>query len=95
MLEVVRQDNLQQRPFDEAIRQFGAAVASDRGIQATLNAAIDQGMSRDDWVALYVRLAGERGLHFSAEQLQVAMQEQKQGKDKILPSAVQKMVSLL
>ena len=95
MLDSVRNETIQERAFDEIIRKFGDIVSQDKAIQAKLGAAIDSGMPKDDWIALYVGLAREQGLVFTAGQMRVAMQEQKQGKDKILPSIVQRWVSLL
>ncbi|HSV70169.1 MAG TPA: hypothetical protein VLI72_08655 [Methylibium sp.] len=95
MLDSVRNETIQERAFDEIIRKFGEIVSQDKTIQTKLSAAIDSGMAKDDWIALYVGLAREQGLAFSAGQMKIAMQEQKQGKDKILPSIVQRWVSLL
>lgn len=95
MLESVRHDITQERSFEDAIRAFGETVVQDRAIQGKLNGAIDKGESRDQWIALYVALAREKGFSFTPAQMLVAMQEQKQGKDKIIPSLVQKMISLL
>jgi hypothetical protein len=95
MLESVRHDIIQERSFEEAIRRFGEIVVQDKVVQGKLNGSIDKGESRAQWVALYAALAKEKGFSFTAEQMLVAMQEQKQGKDKIIPSMVQKMISLL
>lgn len=95
MLESVRHDNIQERAFAEAIRAFGELVVQDKAMQGKLNAAIDRGMSRDEWIALYVALANEQGLSFTVGQMKVAIQEQKQGKDKIIPSMVQRWITLL
>lgn len=95
MLESVRHDIIQERAFEEAIRGFGEIVVRDKAIQVKLNNAVDNGVSRDEWIALYVALAKERGFAFTAPQMLVAMQEQKQGKDKIIPSLVQRLITLL
>lgn len=95
MLESVRQVTSQEREFEQSIRKFGEVLLGDMAIQAKLTAAIDNGLSRDDWVALYVSLASDNGQKFTTEQMKIAMQEQKQGKDKILPSIVQKWITLL
>lgn len=95
MLESVRAESLQERSFEQIIRKFGDAVVKDREIQSKLNAAIDSGMSKDEWIKLYVNLAQSKGFYFTPEQMKIAMQEQKQGKDKVLPSMVQKWVTLL
>lgn len=95
MLESVRAESLQERVFEQIIRKFGDVVVKDREIQSKLNAAIDSGMSKDEWIKLYVSLAKTKGFDFTPEQMKIAMQEQKQGKDKVLPSMVQKWVTLL
>lgn len=95
MLESVRAENLQDRAFETIIRKFGDAVVKDRELQSKLNAAIDNGVTKEEWIKLYVELAQAKGFVFTAEQMKIAMQEQKQGKDKVLPSMVQKWVTLL
>lgn len=95
MLQVVRDEVKSQRSFEQAIREFGLIVAQESTVQARLSDAIDSGMTLDEWVAFYTRLAGERGHVFTPEQLLVAMQEQRQGRDRIFPSIVQKWIAVL
>lgn len=95
MHESVREANAQERAFEEQIRRFGEIVVADKSIQMKLTSAIDRGVSRDEWVLMYVGIARDHGLTFTADQLKIAMQEQKQGKDKILPTMVQKWISFL
>lgn len=95
MLESVRAENLYERAFEETIRKFGDVIIKDRELQSRLNEAIDSGISKDEWIKLYVDLAKAKGFDFTPEQMKTAMQEQKQGKDKVLPSMVQKWVTLL
>lgn len=95
MLEAVRQQNAQERLFEQDIRRFGEIVSADPAVQNRLREAVDGGVSRAEFIDLYARLAAERGIRFTGPQLAVALQEQKQGKDKVLPSMVQKLVALL
>jgi len=95
MLKAVRDEAAAQRVFEGAIRKFGETIARDASLQAKLSAGIDSGMSRDQWIDLFVALGVEHRLMFTSDQLRIALQEQKQGKDKILPSMVQKWIALL
>ena len=95
MLQTVKEEVVTQRAFEQSIRAFGDIVTHDPALQKRLLGAIDSGMARDEWVDLYVMLASQNGCSFTAWQMKVAMQEQKQGKDKVIPSMVQKWISLL
>lgn len=91
MLETVRKEVMQERAFEKEMRKFGELVIDDPGIQEQLRAIND----RDVFISTYVRLAAEKGFRFTEEQMRVAVQEQKQGSDWILPRVVQSMLRLL
>lgn len=95
MLESVSEELKYSRAFEAEMRQFAKTINNDTGLQAKLAEAVDNGISRDEFRDLYVATAAENDLHFTVEQMEIAMQEQKQGKDKVLPSMVQKLVTIL
>jgi len=95
MLETLTEELKQSRAFEDTMREFAARLSADSQLVDKLAEAVDSGISRDGFRDLYVAMAEEQGLQFTAEQLEIAMQEQKQGKDKVLPSSVQKLVTIL
>lgn len=95
MLQSVADELVRSRAFEQEMRQFAEIVSGDRELQDTLTKAVDKGVSRERFRDLYVELAAMYKLHFTAEQMEIAMHEQKQGKDKILPSMVQKLITIL
>ena len=95
MLESVREETRQTRAYEQEIRRFGEIVTAEPAIQERLQAAVEGGIDRAGFVGLYVSLAAESGIRFDPEQMNIAMQEQKQGRDKILPSVVQKLAALV
>ncbi len=95
MLETLSEELKHTRAFEQEMRKFAAIVSANPAILNRLSAAVDEGISREGFRDLYVACGAEHGATFTSEQLEIAMQEQKQGKDKILPSAVQKLVTIL
>jgi hypothetical protein len=95
MLKAVREELMHSRAFEAEMRKFAEIVPKNAALQKQLQAAVDGGIDRKGFQDLYVRLALDNGMHFTAEQMEIAMQEQKQGKDKVLPLMVQKLISVL
>jgi len=95
MLRSVREELLHSRAFEVEMRKFADIVVKNAALQKQLQTAVDDGIDRKGFRDLYIRLAVDHGIQFTAEQMEIAMQEQKQGKDKILPLMVQKLVSVL
>lgn len=95
MLETLSEELKTTRAFEVEMRKFADLVTADESIQKQLSDAVDDGISRDGFCSLYVSTAEKNGISFSIEQMQIAMQEQKQGKDKVLPSFVQKLITIL
>jgi len=77
------------------MRKFGDVVTKDKNLQETLSNAVDSGITRDDFQSLYVSTAAQHNIQFTVEQMNIAMHEQKQGSDKVLPSFVQKLITVL
>ena len=95
MLASLSEELKHSRAFEQDMRKFADIITSTPDLQEKLTAAVDGGISRDGFRDFYVSCASEHGIHFTAEQMEIAMQEQKQGKDKVLPSMVQKLISIL
>ena len=95
MLKSVREELMHSRAFEGEMRKFAEIVPKNPALQKQLQAAVDGGIDRKGFQDIYVRRADEHGIHFTAEQMEIAMQEQKQGKDKVLPLMVQKLITVL
>ena len=95
MLKVLSEELKHSRAFEDEMRKFADIVSGSQEIQDKLTVAVDDGISRDDFRDLYVKTAAEHGMNFSSDEMEIAMQEQKQGKDKVLPSMVQKLITIL
>jgi len=95
MLETLAEELKATRAFEDQLREFGAIVTANKEIQKTLSDAVDNGVSSDGFCELYVSIAADNNIKFTIEQMKVAMHEQKQGSDKVLPSFVQKLISIL
>jgi len=95
MLETLSEELKTTRAFEEQMREFGAIVTKNEDIQTTLSDAVDNGVSAEGFCELYVSTAADNGIDFTVEQMKIAMHEQKQGSDKVLPSFVQKLISIL
>ncbi len=95
MLDSLSKDLERSRAFEDVMREFAARVSADSKLQDRLTEAVEGGVPRDEFCKLYVDMAKEQGFDFTVEQMEVAMQEQKQGKDKVLPTSVQKLITVL
>lgn len=89
MLQTSLEHSQQTRPYEKAIRQFGEILLNDPPLLAQLDTAPD----KESFIRLYIRLAADRNCRFSAEQLEVAVQEQKQGSNWIIPKVVLRMIA--
>jgi len=95
MLETLSDELKTTRAFEDQMREFGAMVTKSDDIQKTLSDAVDDGVSKEGFCELYVSTAAANGIDFTIEQMKIAMHEQKQGSDKVLPSFVQKLITIL
>jgi len=95
MLDTLAEELKSTRAFEKQMRDFGDIVTADKEVRKTLSDAVDNGISAEGFCQLYVSTASSHGMNFTVEQMQVAMHEQKQGSDKVLPSFVQKLITIL
>ncbi|MBX2835397.1 MAG: hypothetical protein KTR35_01000 [Gammaproteobacteria bacterium] len=95
MLDTLSEELKQTRAFEDQMREFGAIVTKNDDIQKKLSDAVDDGISSQGFCELYVSTAAANGIEFTVDQMKIAMHEQKQGSDKVLPSFVQKLITIL
>ena len=95
MLETLSEELKTTRAFEQEMRRFGDLVTSNDAIQKTLSDAVDDGVSAAGFCELYVATAAKHDIQFTIDQMKIAMHEQKQGSDKVLPSFVQKLITIL
>lgn len=89
MLEKAMQRDAESRHFETEIKKFGEMVMSDPSLLESL----DETPDKKAFIALYRRLAKERGINFSEADLLVAVQEQKQGQNWIIPKKILRMIA--
>lgn len=89
MLEKAQLRDAENRAFESEIKKFGELVMSDAGLLAQL----DQTPDKNAFIEKYVALAKSNGIHFSRSDLEIAVQEQKQGHDWIIPKKVLRMIA--
>lgn len=89
MLESALERDLNARPFEKVIRQFGEILKDDPALIDRL----DQTPDKDSFVDMYVALGAERGCQFTREDLLVVVQEQKQGSNWVIPKPVLRLIA--
>ena len=88
MLKSALERDQMARTFEPVIRQFGEIVKSDPALYQKLEATPD----KDSFIDLYVQLGAENGCVFNRDDLLVAVQEQKQGSNWVIPKSVLRLV---
>ena len=89
MLESALERDLKARPFEKAIRQFGEILKEDRSLIDRL----DETPDKQAFIDLYIALAAEHGCEFSEGDLLIAVQEQKQGSNWVIPKPVLRLIA--
>lgn len=89
MLKSAQERDQNARPFEQAIRQFGEIVNGDPSLFERLDATPD----KESFVDLYIHLAAEHGCRFNRDDLLVAVQEQKQGSNWVIPKSVLRLIA--
>lgn len=84
MLEKAQQRDAESRQFEKEIKRLGEILMDEPDLMEKLDATPD----KDTFIQTYLAMAQERGINFTREDLLIAMQEQKQGQDWILPRKV-------
>jgi hypothetical protein len=88
MLEKSLQRDTEARPFEKEMRKFGEILLKEPSLLDQLDSAPD----KNAFIDLYLRLARDRGISFSKDDLLIAVQEQKHGKNWIIPKPVLMMI---
>jgi len=89
MLQAALERDTQSRPYEKSIKKFGEIVMNEQ----TLLSSLDQAPDKEAFIQLYRKLAAERGIHFSRDELLVVVQEQKQGSNWVIPRPVLLMIA--
>ena len=88
MLEKALQRDIESRPFEKEMKKFGEILLKEPNLLDQLDKTTD----KHAFIELYCKLARDRGISFSKDDLLIAVQEQKHGKNWILPKPVLMMV---
>lgn len=76
------------RSFEKEIRKFGEILKDDKALLASLEATSDA----DSFISSYISMAAQKGIHFTANDMKIVVQEQKTGHDWLIPKVVLMMV---
>lgn len=76
------------RSFMKEIRKFGEILKDDKALLASLEATSDAG----SFISSYISMAAQKGIHFTANDMKIVVQEQKTGHDWLIPKVVLMMV---
>ena len=76
------------RSFEVEIKKFGEIVMGEPGLMAKLEETTDP----KSFISTYIKLAAEKGIHFTADDMKIVVQEQKHGSNWVLPKAVLNIV---
>ncbi len=88
MLKAALERDTQNRPFERSIKQFGEIVMAEPALLAKLEETRDA----NSFIATYCKLASEKGIHFTPDDMRTVVQEQKQGSNWVIPKAVLNIV---
>ncbi len=88
MIESALERDTHNRAFEKEVRKFGEILKDDKALLARLEATSDA----DSFVSTYVSMAADNGIHFTAADMKIVVQEQKTGQDWLIPKLVLMMV---
>ncbi|MFV1922324.1 MAG: hypothetical protein ACMZ63_06965 [Methylotenera sp.] len=88
MLHSALERDANNRAFEKEVRKFGEILKDDDAMLAKLEATSDA----DSFIAAYVNMAAQKGIHFTADDMKIVVQEQKTGHDWLIPKVVLMMV---
>lgn len=84
MLESALERDHNARPYEKTIRELGEFIKDDPAMFDRLDKTPD----KDSFIDTYIAMGAEKGLAFTRDDLLVCVQEQKQGKDWVIPKKV-------
>jgi hypothetical protein len=88
MLEKALQRDAEARPFENELKKLGEIVMNDQSLIDRL----DTTPTKSAFIDMYCDLAKARNIHFTKADLLIAVQEQKHGKDWIIPKKILRMI---
>lgn len=89
MLESALERDLEARPFEKVIRQFGEIIKENSDLYQQLSETPD----KESFIDLYVKLGADQGCAFSRDDLLIVVQEQKQGSNWVIPKSVLRLIA--
>ena len=89
MLDSALERDHKARPFEKTIRQLGERIKDSDAMFDRLEATPD----KESFIDVYVAMGAENDLHFTKDDLLVVVQEQKQGKDWVIPKKVLRLIA--
>jgi hypothetical protein len=88
MLEKAHQRDAENRYFEKEIKKLGEIVMNDPDLLSRL----DETPTKSAFIDMYCEMAKERNISFSKADLLIAVQEQKHGKDWVIPKKILRMI---
>jgi len=88
MLDSALARDASNRAFEKEVRKFGEILKDDKALLARLEATSDA----DSFISTYISMAAQKGIHFTANDMKIVVQEQKTGHDWLIPKVVLMMV---
>jgi len=88
MLDSALARDANNRAFEKEVRKFGEILKDDKALLARLEATSDA----DSFISTYISMAAQKGIHFTANDMKIVVQEQKTGHDWLIPKVVLMMV---
>jgi hypothetical protein len=88
MIDSALSRDANNRAFEKEVRKFGEILKGDDALLARLETTSDA----DSFIAAYISMAAQKGIHFTADDMKIVVQEQKTGQDWLIPKVVLMMV---
>ena len=88
MLDAALARDTNNRMFEKEVRKFGEIIKGNNELLARL----EQTSDADSFIATYIAMAANEGIHFTADDMKIVVQEQKTGHDWLIPKVVLMMV---
>lgn len=88
MLDAALERDTNNRLFEKEVRKFGEIIKGNDALLAKLEETSDA----NSFIATYIDMAAQEGIHFTVDDMKIVVQEQKTGHDWLIPKVVLMMV---
>ena len=88
MLNAALERDTNNRMFEKEVRKFGEIIKGNEDLLAKLETTSDA----NSFISTYIAMAAQEGIHFTAADMKIVVQEQKTGQDWLIPKVVLMMV---